>query len=225
MKHIKLFESFEDIDSICKKYDIENYTINTDGSIDGDGDVNLSGQGFIKLPLKFGRVGGNFYCHNNQLTSLEGCPQSVGGDFYCNDNQLTTLEGSPREVGRHFNCNDNQLTTLEGAPREVGGHFNCNDNQLTTLEGGPREVGGSFYCYNNQLTTLEGGPREVGGVFNCYYNPVYAIYNLFKNHKEFMDSLDWDYIRGNKIVKSRFEEACEEAGIEVPESIEGYEYI
>jgi len=40
-----------------------------------------------------------------------------------------------------------------------------------------------------------------------------------------MDSLDWDYIRGNKIVKSRFEEACAEAGIEVPESIEGYEYI
>jgi hypothetical protein len=40
-----------------------------------------------------------------------------------------------------------------------------------------------------------------------------------------MDSLDWDYIRGNKIVKSRFEEACGEAGIEVPESIEGYEYI
>ena len=108
MKHIKLFESFEDIDSICKKYDIENYTINTDGTIDGDGDVNLSGQGFIKLPLKFGRVGGNFYCHNNQLTSLEGCPQIVGGDFYCNDNQLTTLEGAPREVGRHFYC-DNKI--------------------------------------------------------------------------------------------------------------------
>jgi hypothetical protein len=40
-----------------------------------------------------------------------------------------------------------------------------------------------------------------------------------------MDSLDWGYIRGNKIVKSRFEEACVEAGIEVPESIRGYQYI
>ncbi len=34
MKYLKLFESFEDIDEICKKYSIENYTINTDGSID-----------------------------------------------------------------------------------------------------------------------------------------------------------------------------------------------
>jgi hypothetical protein len=40
-----------------------------------------------------------------------------------------------------------------------------------------------------------------------------------------MDSLDWDYIRGNNIVKSIFKEACQEAGIEVPESIEGYQYI
>jgi hypothetical protein len=46
-----------------------------------------------------------------------------------------------------------------------------------------------------------------------------------------MDSLDWDYIRKDKetnqyqIVKSRFIDACEEAGIEVPESIKGYEYI
>ena len=54
MKHIKLFESFNDIDSICKKYNITNYTINSDGSIDVDGDVNLSNRGLTKLPLKFG---------------------------------------------------------------------------------------------------------------------------------------------------------------------------
>ncbi len=39
MKYLKLFESFEDIDKICKKYSIKNYTINTDGSIDVDGDM------------------------------------------------------------------------------------------------------------------------------------------------------------------------------------------
>ena len=33
MKYLKLFESFEEIDEICKKYNIKNYNINTDGSI------------------------------------------------------------------------------------------------------------------------------------------------------------------------------------------------
>jgi len=40
-----------------------------------------------------------------------------------------------------------------------------------------------------------------------------------------MDSLDWDYIRGTSIVRSRFMEACEEVGIEMPKSITGYKYI
>ena len=39
MKHLKLFENFEDIESICKKYNITNYTINVDGSIDVNGNV------------------------------------------------------------------------------------------------------------------------------------------------------------------------------------------
>jgi hypothetical protein len=204
MKHIKLFESFEDIDSICKKYNIKNYTINPDGSVDVDGDVSLSNYRFVKLPLKFGRVSGYFDC------SL---------------NKLSTLEGSPREVDGDFLCYNNQLTTLEGAPREVGGNFYCQANRLTTLEGSPERVRGDFFCRSNQLTTLKGTPSYIGSYFDFRFNPVHNIYILFKDKKNFMESLDWDYIRGNKIVKSRFIDACEEAEIEVPESIKGYEYI
>ena len=36
-----LFESFNDIHSWCDSYDITNYTINNDGSIDVNGDVHL----------------------------------------------------------------------------------------------------------------------------------------------------------------------------------------
>ena len=88
MKHIKLFESFEDIPSICKKYGIENYTINSDGSIDVEGNVDLSYKKLTKLPLKFKNVSGNFHCYDNQLTSLEGCPKHVGGGFYCHNNPI-----------------------------------------------------------------------------------------------------------------------------------------
>jgi hypothetical protein len=83
---------------------------------------------------------GDFYCHNNQLTSLEGSPKEVGGDFDCSSNQLTSLEGSPKEVGGNFDCSSNQLTSLEGSPKEVGGDFDCSSNQLTSLEGSPKEV-------------------------------------------------------------------------------------
>jgi len=204
LKHLKLFESFNDIETTCRKYGITNYTINPDGSIDVNGDVELYGKGLTKLPLKFGKV---------------------TGDFYCGHNQLTTLEGGPREVGGYFYCNYNKLTTLDGSPKEVGGGFYCINNQLTTLEGGPQEVGGGFYCSYNQLTTLEGAPREVGGNFDCINNPIYQIYKLFPDHKSFMDSLDYSYLRGTDIVKSRFQEALEEIGKEMPNKIERYGYI
>ena len=87
-------ESRQDIDSICQKYNIKNYIINEDGSIDVDGDVDLSNRELIELPLKFRNVSGDFYCSYNELTSLEGAPSSVDGDFDCSGNKLTSLEGT-----------------------------------------------------------------------------------------------------------------------------------
>ena len=119
----------KEIELICKEYNIRNYTINDDGSIDVDGDVNLSGRKLTKLPLKFRNLSGDFDCYDNQLTTLSGSPKSVGGYFYCTYNQLTTLEGSPKSVKGSFYCNNNQLTTLEGSP-QVEGNFYCSDNKL-----------------------------------------------------------------------------------------------
>jgi hypothetical protein len=159
--------SREEIKKICEKYSIKNYTINSDGSIDVNSDVNLGSYGFTKLPLKFKNVSGIFYCDNNNLTSLEGAPQSVGGIFYCAKNNLTSLEGAPQSVGGSFYCDNNNLTSLEGAPQSVGGGFYCDNNNLTSLEGAPQSVGGGFYCDNNNLTILEGAPQSVGGGFYC----------------------------------------------------------
>jgi hypothetical protein len=162
MKHLKLFENFNDIHSICEKYNIVNYTINEDGSIDVDEDVDLSYRGLTKLPLEFRNVSGNFKCIYNKLTSLEGSPQSVGGGFY---------------------CYSNQLTSLEGCPQEVDGDFNCSENKLISLEGGPQSVGNSFDCSYNKLISLEGYPNHLGGDFYCSYNPIENIWELFKEKK------------------------------------------
>jgi len=122
--------------------------------------------------IKFGEVSWNFYCGDNQLTSLKGAPQSVGVGFCCHNNQLTSLEGAPQTVGRDFSCRNNQLTDLKGAPQTVDGNFYCDNNLLTSLEGAPRTVDGNFYCESNLLTSLEGAPQSVGGSFYCGENPV-----------------------------------------------------
>ena len=107
------FPTSEDqVVQLCKEYNIRNYSINPDLSIDVEGSVNLDGLDLRSLPLRFSRVNGSFYCQNNYLTTLEGCPREVGEDFDCSYNQLTTLDGGPIEVGVHFDCYDNPVSEI-----------------------------------------------------------------------------------------------------------------
>jgi hypothetical protein len=110
------------ISLICKKYKIENYTVNDDGSIDVNGSVDLSWCKLTQLPLRFNKVNGGFYCSNKQLTSLKGCPKWVDGSFNCSNNRLSSLEFSPEYVGGYFSCETNQLTD-NYCDTEIGGGF------------------------------------------------------------------------------------------------------
>lgn len=134
---IKLFEAFnvnKNIEEICNSYEISNYTINDDGSVDVDDDVNLSNYNLIEIPLQFGRVSGYFNCNDNSLTSLKGSPTSVKGTFDCSYNKLTTLEYAPQSIGNNFYCHDNKLTSLKGANLIGGNIFHCSYNRLKTLD-------------------------------------------------------------------------------------------
>jgi hypothetical protein len=185
MKHLiewRLFESKEYIESICNKFGIKNWTLNEDGSIDVDGDVNLCDIKLIKIPLKFRNVSGNFDCSFNDLISLEGCPELVGGSFFCYNNNLTSLEGCPKSVGLNFWCSNNNLTSLEGCPKSIGG---------------------DFYCSYNNITSLEGTPESIRGQFYCKLNPVHQIWNLFKDKDKIEFFNDLDIIRGKSIVLNR----------------------
>jgi hypothetical protein len=178
MKYVKLFEDFstptltEEQINWLDKCATRGWKLNpSTGLIDVDGDFKCGRQGLKDFKgVAFGHVKGGFYCSDNQLTSLEGAPQTVDGDFYCIENRLTSLEGAPQTVNGNFACNNNQITSLEGAPQKVGG-FSCDGNQLTSLEGAPQKVGG-FSCDGNQLTSLEGAPQTVRGEFYCNNNPV-----------------------------------------------------
>ena len=158
------------IQIICEQYNIINYTINSDGSIDVNGWVDLSEKGLTELPLSFNKVYGNFFCGDNKLTTLKGSPRWVDGGFYCSSNKLTSLEFSPDYIGVDFGCRENYLTDLVGSPKEVGGYFNCNDNyDLTNPKGVSEKIGDVFYCTNSKLEYIFNGvDRHFLYTFNFY---------------------------------------------------------
>lgn len=176
----------EEIDRICKRYDIRNYKINLDGSIDVDGNVNISTQNLIEIPLIFNWVSGTFDCSRNKLTSLYGCPRTVDGNFYCSNNHLESLQYAPHDVSGNFYCRDNKLTSLKGAPKQIGGNFYCFGNRLTSLLYAPKKVWGDFNCSENRLTNLDHLP-VFGGVLIIYSND-FDVEKLYEKLYKMVDS-------------------------------------
>jgi len=140
MKNLINKEEKDRIDSICYLYNIKKYKINSDGSIDVDGDVFISRKKLIQLPLKFGKVSGHFSCSFNHLTTLVGSPTIIGGDFNCYYNELTSLEGGPHTVVGDFYCSYNNLTTLECSPSIIGGDLKCTNNNITSTYSGDIDI-------------------------------------------------------------------------------------
>ena len=97
-----------EIEDWCRKMYIINYTINSQGEIDVDGNVNLTNKNFKELPYKFGTIKGYFSlreCKN--LISLKNCPN------YIIDNNMFDIDDCIK------------LKSLEGCPKEIGGYFYC----------------------------------------------------------------------------------------------------
>ncbi len=88
MKSYELLKIIEWLDEMK----IKNYSINEDGIVDVDGDVNLYDTNLTSIPIQFGRVSGWFDCESNKLTTLEGAPQSVGDWFDCRNNKKKFTE-------------------------------------------------------------------------------------------------------------------------------------
>ena len=98
----------QEIHNICKRYEIENYTINSDGSID---------------------VRGNVYLSYNKLTSLENCPNEISGSVYLTGNNLKNLKGFGK-VGGLIYLNGNPLESFEGYNGDINKVFCLNKKKL-----------------------------------------------------------------------------------------------
>ena len=144
----------EEIEKWLKKYEIDNYIINDDLTVDVNGIVNLHSSKLSKIPIKFGKISGNFSVSSNKLTSLKGCPKEVLGDFYCSSNKLKSLEYCPEIVKGFFSCVENELTSLKYCPEKIEDSFNCRNNKLEDLEFMPKSISGKFYFDKNPLKNI-----------------------------------------------------------------------
>jgi hypothetical protein len=154
---------------ICTAYNIRNYSINGDGNVDVDGNVNLFRRNLTELPVQFGTVTGHFNSVDNALTSLDGSPKNVLRNFDCSHDLITSLVGGPVAVGGDYCIGANNLPNLVGCPHRVGGHLYIEGSMLSTYSGNVDiEVGGLVYYNSSHL-------YEDYMLGNCYIRPSLPV--------------------------------------------------
>jgi len=129
--------------------------IGADGIINVEGDVNISGSFYRRLPVRFGKVDGDFLAHFSDLETLEGAPKEVTGLFDVTSCNLRSLEGGPNNPTKGYYCSDNFLTSLKGVPEVINGHFDCSDNFIDSLEYFPKVVNGNVVVFGNKKIWTE----------------------------------------------------------------------
>lgn len=93
--HDQFFNTKEQIKKWLDSLYIKNYTINDDLSVDVNGDVDIVNKNLYDIPIQFGYIDGNFFCQNNELKSLKGCPKYIEDDFQFYHNNLYDLKYFP----------------------------------------------------------------------------------------------------------------------------------
>ena len=102
------------IEKILDDFNIINYTINSDESVDVDGSVDLSFKNIHRLEVQFNKVIGNFSISGNPLTTMKGLPKYIERTLHCNMTSLKTLEYFPEYVGDFSFLTLCDLESLDG---------------------------------------------------------------------------------------------------------------
>jgi hypothetical protein len=92
----------------------DEYVINDDGTVDINGDVIVRHAPHGELPIKFGKVSGDFTASYVRLVNLNNAPVECGY-FNVMGNKLTDLKGCPATVDGII-ARGNPLVSLEGIP-------------------------------------------------------------------------------------------------------------
>lgn len=174
---VPVWSQDRDIEAELKKYGITNYVIRDDKRVDVKGDVviNLGSGGRssmterenIQLPIKFGKVSGNF-----TVSSFD--PKSYDPDWYRAEKNMWNKSNF---MGRSISSTN--LKSMKGFPEYVGGDLCIAGLDTESLEGCPAHVGGHFIAANVRgIKNLFGGPKHVGGNYDVSYSDIVSTKGL-----------------------------------------------
>lgn len=90
------------------RFTISNdFVVNVENGVE----IDLANRNLDFIPVKFGKTG-SFYCYNNNLTSLKGCPDVINGNFSCRKNNLLYLDFIPDVRHGGFYYDENPIHNL-----------------------------------------------------------------------------------------------------------------
>jgi hypothetical protein len=133
------------VQSWLHQFNIYNYVILDDLSINIKGDVYLNHTDLREFPIQFNEISGSFICANNQLNSLKGAPRIVGNSFDCSNNQIISLVGGPKIVGKNYDFSYNQVSTLEGLPSSIKHDLVAYENPIVNFNSISQNIGKNIY--------------------------------------------------------------------------------
>ncbi len=109
---LTVHQSIVELEDITRHFYSDSLNLNT--IINVTYDLNINSRNIKKLPVQFDVIGGMFYCNNNDLTSLEGCPRVVGRNCDFSDNNIKNLDFLPIQIGGNLQINNNKIRSLKG---------------------------------------------------------------------------------------------------------------
>lgn len=171
----------------------DRITIQSDGTVDVEGDIKIYYSSGGMIPIKFGVVTGEFCISEyfTNLKSLVGSPHTCGS-FTLQERKLTSLEGGPKYVSENYSiygCKN--ITSLEGGPETVQ-NLCIAYSGVTSLEGSPRTISGELDCRGCPIEDLRGAPESIYGFFDLTDMPKLISLEGFPNYVEYLSfQLSW----------------------------------
>ncbi len=75
-------------------------------------------------------MGHNIDISSNSIQALEYCQENIFGNFYCSENELTSLRHGPKIVDGACSYSQNKITSLDGLPQKVDDNIFIEFNHL-----------------------------------------------------------------------------------------------
>lgn len=139
------------IKEVLDQYNVVDYTINNDGSVNLTKDITFFKKNLDKIPFKISIAPRVLDFSFNNITSLEGSPKECNVVFYAMNN-ISDLTGVP-VVSKLLSLSNNKLEKLNFPKGFKTDELLLNHNNIYELTGIPSDFSGKIFLNQNPIAT------------------------------------------------------------------------